>query len=89
MIVGRNRASLVDQYTKSPNWEADDEETKIKTLKGLYESGASDGKDMLVLNHPELKPTNKATKKEKVMPTFRVNKKEYEKQKAVNRLKLK
>lgn len=89
MIVGRNRASLVDQYTNSPNWEADNEETKIKTLKALYEEGASNGKDMLVLNHPELKPTNKATKKEKVMPTFRVNKKEYEKQKAVNRLKLK
>jgi len=44
MMVGKNRGVLVEQYANSPDWKTDDEDTKIKTLKTLYEVGASNGK---------------------------------------------
>jgi hypothetical protein len=64
MMVGKNRGVLVEQYTKSPNWKTDDEDTKIKTLKTLYEEGASNGKEALIFNHPELKPKTIESKEE-------------------------
>ena len=64
MMVGKNRGVLVEQYTKSPNWETDEEDTKIKTLKTLYEEGASNGKEALIFNHPELKPKTSAFEEE-------------------------
>ena len=64
MMVGKNRGVLVEQYTNSPDWKTDDEDTKIKTLKTLYEEGASNGKEALIFNHPELKPKTSAFEEE-------------------------
>jgi hypothetical protein len=64
MMVGKNRGVLVEQYTKSPDWKTDDEDTKIKKLKTLYEEGASNGKEALIFNHPELKPKTSAFEEE-------------------------
>ncbi len=56
--VGKNRANLVEKYTKSKNWESDDIEKKVKKLKNIYESGAKNAKTKLLFNHPELKKTH-------------------------------
>ncbi|MES3018228.1 MAG: hypothetical protein V4721_10635 [Bacteroidota bacterium] len=54
--VGKNRASLVEKYTQSPEWKKDSQEKKIEKLKRLYESGANNAKKKLLQEHPELKP---------------------------------
>ena len=53
--VGKNRANLVEKYTKSPNWNTDSLEEKIDKLKKLYASGAANAKKQMLFENPELK----------------------------------
>lgn len=53
--TGRNRASLVEKYTKSENWTKDDLEKKIEKLKKIYASGAANAKKQMLFENPELK----------------------------------
>lgn len=57
MIVGKNRANLVEKYAGSPNWDKDSEEEKVKKLKSIYSVGLESGKSKMIFNHPELKTT--------------------------------
>lgn len=50
IYVGSERKKLVNAYTSSPNWDEDDNDTKIKKLKKLYEKGANNGKRLLINN---------------------------------------